>query len=177
MLGLIKSRERRSMKKLTFRKLNQHGFDHVLVLVAFVAVFGVVGSYLLFQSHAATGQEELRSGMTSSGTLYCLNEAIGGAVTVTACNNNIGQRYGYNWGNGEIELNAGCVAVNGAGPNGGFSQAAVHVTPSAASNVACSSVPWGSIWTPVSIGTNEYRFENNHADSKKGNGTWCLTAS
>lgn len=36
-----------------FRKANQDGFDHVLLIVAFMVIFAIAGTFLLVRSHAA----------------------------------------------------------------------------------------------------------------------------
>lgn len=147
-----------------FKKLNQRGFDHVLVGLAFAVLIALGGTYYLLRAHAATTYE-LKSGIP--GAAYCLT-ANGSTAYANKCDGSAPQHYNFNWSTSEIMLNGECVGVQGASATAGFSQAPVVLTSS------CSPAPWGGAWTPVGSTSAGYTFENNHADSKKGNGTWCL---
>jgi hypothetical protein len=61
------------------KKLNQAGFDHVIMVAVFVFLFGVAGTFYLIQEHAATTTYvELHIGSTSGS---CVNGA-----TTAGCN-------------------------------------------------------------------------------------------
>ena len=60
------------------KKLNERGFDHVFLLVTFIVVFGIIGSWLLYRSIAATTHVELHLGSYSG---YCVT-----GTTVADCN-------------------------------------------------------------------------------------------
>ncbi len=148
--------------KFHLKKLNQRGFDHVVAIVVFVVIFAGIGTYLLVASHAATPPPELIYGISSGTT--CLNEEAGGVVNVATCNGNVGQKYGFNSSNGEIDLNAGCVAVSGTSSTSLLGQNRLYVSTS------CKSTPYGGAWTQ-----SGHMFENRHADSKRG--SYCLGLS
>jgi|SRR5580692_6488330 hypothetical protein len=73
---------------LTFKKLNQRGFDHVFMVVAFVVIVGVVGTGYLLLSHAAssywTGALSL-STKTSGDCLQTTGTSTGDYVVLGKC--------------------------------------------------------------------------------------------
>lgn len=77
------------MKWFNLKKLNQYGFDHVFMAVAFVVLVGVVGSAFIMLNHAqgTTVAYHLEGGS------YCLNDEGGLAksgayVVIWSCNGN-----------------------------------------------------------------------------------------
>jgi hypothetical protein len=85
------------MKRIT--KLTQSGFDHVLVPIFVVVAFGLVGSFLLIESHAATPSGiQLASAVNSNAS--CLDDyAQGGKVPgpntidLWSCNKTVAQSW------------------------------------------------------------------------------------
>jgi hypothetical protein len=77
-LTLQNYRIRNRYMKMSFKKLNQNGFDHILMAVAFIVVIGVAGTYLLLAGHAAASTVELR--LTSNNATHCIN-----GTTLTSC--------------------------------------------------------------------------------------------
>ena len=78
-----------------FRKLNQAGFDHVLVITAFMVVFALVGTTLLIQSHAAGWSGELQIGLNKSLCLNNLNDSktIKTPIDLYPCNGTQAQSF------------------------------------------------------------------------------------
>ncbi len=152
------------------KKLNQSGFDHILVVVSCMVVIAVVGTYVLISnSHAAaTSQAELKSGI--SGT-YCLDDnADGGTnaiVDTWGCNGTPAQKFSYSGNLLHIGTN-GCAREAGSSATTGQGKGAKW----AGSVVigSCSGPPYGAVWERVGS-----TFENAHAGSKGG--TYCLDVS
>lgn len=63
--------------KIRLKRLNQAGFDHVMILVAFVVVFGLIGAFLLYKSFAATTQVNLKLDADQG---MCLNNSGGSSA-------------------------------------------------------------------------------------------------
>jgi len=72
--------------RMPFKKLNQAGFDHVMIVVVFVVLFALVGTYLLIQSHAATSNVTLH--MTST------NGPCIAGTTIQHCSGSPAQTWG-----------------------------------------------------------------------------------
>jgi len=82
------TKEERSRMKFHIKKLNQYGFDHVLLAVACFVVVGIVGTGLLVASHAATSTAPSYVELTLNGNKgICL---AGGSIgTCTTANKNM----------------------------------------------------------------------------------------
>jgi hypothetical protein len=93
---------------IRIRRLNQKGFDHVVILVLFVVAFGLFGSAYLIYSHALS-YDQVRAYSATSPT--CLandgdSSANGTPVIMWTCNGNPGGTYFARSGN-LIESGAG----------------------------------------------------------------------
>ena len=149
------------------KKLNEVG-DHFILIVIFILLFGILGTFWLIEENAASAQPELRSGMSNSGGPYCLDDNADGGngtkVDAWPCNGTAAQKYSFS--GGEIHIGDGCAVEQGASANsgvGGGAKWAGNVVIGSCSNPA----PWGGVWTE-SGGT----FHNTHAQSKGGQ--YCL---
>jgi len=60
-----------------YKKLNQCGFDHLAVLVVFVVLFALIGTYLLIQSHAEATSFQFKMWLNSStkDTKLCMDDS------------------------------------------------------------------------------------------------------
>jgi len=147
---------------MRLRILNQRGFDHVMIVVAFVALFGLAGISFVYFSRAAEPINELESAMTIKGVHYCLDDhgdgGPGSHVDAWACNGSAAQQFSYS--NGLLYIGKNCAMVSGA--NAGSIGRYLVISSS------CSPAPWGGVWTQ-----SGERFLNNHADSKN-KGLYCL---
>ncbi len=147
------------------KKLNQRGFDHAMLVVAFVVLFAGVGTFLLVASHAATPGPRTLLVYYSKSNDTCLNLAHGYA-TVAACSySNAAQGYRFNASH-EIILNGGCLVPNGASRNSLGVGTDLHDISN------CSSVPWGGAWTMSGKASSGYEFKNNHTGGK-----YCMDLS
>jgi hypothetical protein len=73
-------------RHLSLKRLNQTGFDHVFLALAFVVVIGVVGTFALLESRAAAWRGAVEVYSQNSG--YCLTangQAEGDAVMLDPC--------------------------------------------------------------------------------------------
>lgn len=152
--------------KLTLKKLNQSGFDHVVFIVAFVVLIGIIGTAAAVLTHADTPQPTLRFLSTAG---LCLNELPGGKISVSSCNGNVGQKSSISFGptknengmlmrTGVIKLNAGCVGVSGASTGKSGINSSLDVR-------SCNPIPWGGDWYIAGNNTSGYTFSNVHAGS------------
>ena len=80
------------------RNLNQQGFDHVVALVLFVVIFGIVGSAYLIYSHAQSWSGELQLGLDKNLCLDNLggSRASGNTIDQYSCNGGTAQKWTIN---------------------------------------------------------------------------------
>lgn len=81
-----------------FRKLDQYGFDHVIVTVFFVAAFAIICTALLVYGHAQSWSGELQLGLDRS---LCLDNrggsrASGNTIDQYNCNGGTAQKWSIN---------------------------------------------------------------------------------
>lgn len=85
-------------KHLEIRKLNQHGFDHIVTLAAFVVAFGISGVAYLEFSHAAPWSGELQLSRDKS---VCMDNhygsrSTGNQIDIWDCNDSPAQNWSVN---------------------------------------------------------------------------------
>lgn len=129
------------------RKLGQRGVGHYVVpVIAFVVLFGAIGSYvLLINSHAATVSNLIKSGYIG----MCLSDSNGSnAINVqpalAACKSGTAaQTWQTGFGDGEIHIYGKCLATSG---NARVPGASVVVVSCDGSNGALqTSAKWTSL--------------------------------
>lgn len=92
------------------KKLNQSGFDHVMLLVGFVVLFAMVGTYLLLVSRAASWTGELQLGYDKA---LCMNDnnssrSNGTTIGIYACGKFTSEQWTISkYSNGQFQLKNG----------------------------------------------------------------------
>jgi hypothetical protein len=152
-----KSKQPPSKTVIPFIRINRR--HSRLLSVIFVALFVVLGSYVVYAS-LASGSTELKSGI---GNNYCLDDhgdgGPGTQVDTYPCNGSAAQHFSDS--GGVIHLGAACIYPSGAGSK----TRGRYIV-----EISCSPTPWGGVWTE-----SGGRFLNNHADSFGG--SYCLDVS
>jgi beta-glucanase (GH16 family) len=79
-------------------KRNQSGFDHIMMMVAFVVAFGTLGALLTVVDHAAPWDGALQLGLSKTLCMDNLNNATasGTPIELKTCNNNPEQNWTIN---------------------------------------------------------------------------------
>ncbi len=86
------------------KRLTQTGVAHfVPVLLVFVILFGVVGTYFYFVSHAAANPPEMLWGVKASGKNWCMNDAngstaAGNQINTAVCSGSAAQQWTFTGG-------------------------------------------------------------------------------
>ncbi len=89
------------------KKLNQSGFDHVMVLVGFVVLFALIGTFLLLKSRAASWNGTLQLG---SDRKLCMNDnnsskKNGTTIGIYTCGNYASEKWTISkYSNGQFQL-------------------------------------------------------------------------
>lgn len=185
------------MKLWKLRRLGQQGVGHYVVpILAFVVLFGVVGSYFVFSSQAATVNTPVKSGYIG----MCLNDPgtssqVNVQVSLASCvKGAASQNWQTGFGDGEIHVYGKCLAVsaNSTKPgqpvvvvncknSSGALQASVKWTTlrsGALQNVnsnLCLTVPGGSASTNPPSGTKPLTVQNCPASGAVQNQVWSLS--
>jgi hypothetical protein len=86
------------MKQLRLKRLNQQGFDHVLIILIFVVGFALVGTLLLIAGHAQAWSGELQLG---SDRKLCMDNlssrsTSGNTIDAYTCNSATSQKWTIN---------------------------------------------------------------------------------
>jgi hypothetical protein len=78
-----------------YKHLNQEGFDHLLVLMAFVLIFAVFGTFILIEGHALSTGVELQLGSDKNLCMDNLGSKTmsGNTVDVYTCNSATSQKW------------------------------------------------------------------------------------
>src|SRR5580704_16225203 len=77
-------------------RLDEHGFDHVLLTTAFIVILGVAGSAYYIYSHTSpwTGALEVASNASGNCMMYDGGSTTNGTgIVLSPCNNQLDQKW------------------------------------------------------------------------------------